>query len=226
MSQYHYKVDAAPDYSLLTISVPKGQMLKAEASSMASMDMNMRMKTRLKGGLSRLMTKESLFLNEFTAQGGDAEISLAPGPSGDIGHYDVQKNENFYLTSTSYLASAGSVNVDAKFQGFAKGFFSGEGLFMMKCSGQGDIWFNTYGALFEVEVKDEYVVDTGHIVAFTEGLDYKISKIGGYKSLFFSGEGFVARFQGEGRVWIQTKQPYALVSWADQYRITQQSNNS
>jgi uncharacterized protein (AIM24 family) len=61
MSQYHYKVDAAPDYSLLTISVPKGQMLKAEASSMASMDMNMRMKTRLKGGLSRLMTKESCF---------------------------------------------------------------------------------------------------------------------------------------------------------------------
>ena len=223
---YEFEIDAAPDYAFLTVKVPAQQMLKVEASAMASMDSNMKMKTRLKGGFGRFLAKESLFLNEFTAQNGPAEITLAPGPSGDIAHYSVQKNENFYLTSTSYLASAASVQVDTKFQGMAKGFFSGEGLFIMKCSGEGDVWFNTYGAIFEVEVKDEYVVDTGHIVAFTEGLNYNISKIGGYKSLFFSGEGFVARFQGQGRVWIQTKQPFALVNWADQYRIVQQSNHS
>ncbi len=225
MSNYEFSIDAAPDYSFLTVKVPANQTLKVEASAMASMDSNMKMKTRLKGGLGRLLAKESMFLNEFSAQGGPAEISLAPGPSGDIAHYNVQQNENFYLTSTSYLASAESVKVDTKFQGMAKGFFSGEGLFVMKCSGSGDVWFNTYGALFEVEVKDEYVVDTGHIVAFTEGLDYNISRIGGYKSLFFSGEGFVARFRGQGRVWIQTKQPFALVSWADQFRIVQRNNN-
>ena len=49
-----------------------------------------------------------------------------------------------------------------------KGFFSGESLFLIKCSGQGDLWFNTFGALFEIEVDGEYLIDTGHIVAFTE----------------------------------------------------------
>ena len=63
----------------------------------------------------------------------------------------------------------------------------------MKCSGIGDLWFNTYGAIFSVDVKGDYIVDTGHIVAFTDGLEYSISKVGGYKSLFFSGEGFVCQ---------------------------------
>ena len=70
-----------------------------------------------------------------------------------------------------------------------------ESFFLIRCSGHGDVWFNCFGAMFEIDVVDEYIIDTGHIVAFTEGLDYKISKIGGYKSLFFSGEGFVARFK-------------------------------
>ena len=88
----------------------------------------------------------------------------------------------------------------------------------MEMSGVGSLWFNYYGGIFSVDVVGEYVVDTGHIVAFTEGLDYSISRIGGYKSLFFSGEGFVCKFTGQGKVWIQTKNSMALVSWADSFR--------
>jgi len=62
------------------------------------------------------------------------------------------------------------------------------------------------------------VVDTGNIVAFTEGLEYKVSKGGGYKSLFFSGEGVVCRFSGEGKVWIQTGGVDAFLSWLHPYR--------
>ena len=87
------------------------------------------------------------------------------------------------------------------------------------------IWFNCYGAMFEVDVKDEYIVDTGHIVAFTETLQYDISSIGGYKSLFFSGEGFVARFRGQGKGWVQTKKPLSLVAWADRFRRIERSNS-
>jgi uncharacterized protein (AIM24 family) len=61
-------------------------------------------------------------------------------------------------------------------------------------------------------------------VGFTDGLDYDISKMGGYKSLFFSGEGFVARFKGQGKVWVQTKQPLGLVQWANAFRRVEKSN--
>ncbi|MGB0455066.1 MAG: TIGR00266 family protein [Bacteriovoracaceae bacterium] len=221
----NFNIEANPDYAFLTLKLDASEKVKVEASSMASTDTNVSMKTKLKGGLGRFLTKESLFINEFQAEGGPGEVTVAPGPSGDIGHYCLNGREKFYLTASSFLASAMTVEQNTKWQGFAKGFFSGESFFLIECFGEGDIWFNCYGALFEVDVKGEYVVDTGHIVAFQESLDYQISKIGGYKSLFFSGEGFVARFRGEGKVWIQTKSPMGLVAWADYYRRIERQNN-
>lgn len=222
---YQYTIDAAPDYALLNIQLPANKMLKVEASAMASMDSNIQMRTKTKGGLKRFLTKESIFLNEFTAEGAPGEIKIAPGTSGDIFCQKLQ-GQKLYLTASSYLASTPEVALNTKFQGLTKGFFSGESFFLTECSGHGQIWFNTYGAIFEVDVvNDEYIVDTSHIVAFTEGLDYSISKVGNYKSLFFSGEGFVMRFQGSGKLWIQTKNPMAFVWWADQFRIVQQRSS-
>ncbi|MCG8685972.1 MAG: TIGR00266 family protein, partial [Desulfobacterales bacterium] len=116
------------------------------------------------------------------------------------------------------VASTMGVEIETKWQGFTKGFFSGENLFLIRASGQGDLWFNTYGALIEIDVEDDYVVDTGNIVAFTEGLDYKVTKVGGYKSLFFSGEGFVCKFRGNGSVWVQTRKMPAFTSWLYPFR--------
>ena len=225
MNDINFEIKAAPDYGFLIISLPKDRTIKVEAGSMAAMDTNISMKTKLSGGLSRFLTKESLFINEFTAKEGEGEISIAPATSGDIKHYCLN-DETIYLQGSSFLASDTSIKFETKFQGFAKGFFSGESLFLIKCSGTGDLWFNTFGAVLEVDIRDEYIVDTGHIVGFTSGLDYQISRIGGYKSLFFSGEGFVCRFKGQGKVWIQTKNPSGLISWADQYRIIDQSTNN
>ena len=217
-----YKIEASPDYSFLSIKVPSDETIKVEASAMASMDTNMSMKTKLKGGFKRFLSSESLFINEFKAESAPAEISIAPGPSGDLSHYYVD-GDILYLTGSSFVASTMGVHTDTKFQGIKRSLFSGESFFLIKCHGKGDLWFNSYGAIFEVDVKGEYVVDTGHIVAFTENLEYDIKSVGGYKSLFFSGEGLVCKFRGEGKVWIQTKQPYALVSWANYYRPVKKS---
>lgn len=212
-------IEASPDYSMLSVKVPAGDKIMVEASAMAAMSSNMQMKTKLSGGFSRFLTSESIFINEFTAgESRFGEISIAPGLNGDIQHYELNGSEKLYLTASCFLASESSVTYNTKFQGLAKGFFSGESFFLMEMSGVGSLWFNYYGGIFEVDVVGEYVVDTGHIVAFTEGLDYNISHIGGYKSLFFSGEGFVCRFTGQGKVWIQTKNSMALVGWADRFR--------
>lgn len=216
-SDYAFRLEARPDFSFLTVGLNAGQTLKVEASAMATMDTNLQMKTRMRGGLGRLLTGESLFINEFTAQNGPGEIGIAPGSPGDLDHVYLENNV-IYLQNTAYVASSPSVTLETKWQGFVKGFFSGESLFLIRCSGKGDLWFNTYGAMIQVDVTGEYVVDTGHIVAFTDGLDYRISRIGGYKSLFFSGEGLVCRFSGAGRVWIQTRKLGAFASWVHPYR--------
>ena len=61
----------------------------------------------------------------------------------------------------------------------------------------------------------------GCIVAFTEGLEYRVTKFGGYKSLFFSGEGLVCQFSGQGKVWIQTRQVNAFARWVFPFRPEQ-----
>ncbi|MBN2652023.1 MAG: TIGR00266 family protein [Spirochaetales bacterium] len=214
---FKYKIEADPDYSFLTVEVPADQRLKVEASAMATMDTCFEMKTKFKGGFSRFLTGESIFINEFTSKGVPGEIGIAPGCPGDMRHVYLD-NQTIYLQNSAFVASSINIEVLSKWQGFVKGFFSGEKLFLIKCSGTGDLWFNSFGGIIEIDVTDNYVVDTGHIVAFTDGLDYNISSVGGMKSFFFSGEGLVCKFSGKGKVWIQTRKTSPFVWWANYFR--------
>jgi uncharacterized protein (TIGR00266 family) len=215
--EFKHEIISKPEFALLKLELAQGKTIKAEASSMASMDTNLVMKTKLRGGLGRFLTGESIFINEFTAEGGSGEIQLAPGPSGDIGHVFLE-NQQVFLQNGAYLASGLGVNLETQWQGMMKGFFSGGGFFLIRCSGQGDLFFNSYGAMYELDVDGDYIVDTGFIVGFTSGLDYSISRVGGYKSLFFSGEGLVCRFSGKGKVYLQTRTPSSLVYFLDAFR--------
>jgi uncharacterized protein (AIM24 family) len=48
-------------------------------------------------------------------------------------------------------------------------------------------------------------VDTGCVVAFTQGVEFDIQFVGGVKSAIFGGEGlFFATLRGPGRVWLQS----------------------
>lgn len=220
---FDFKIECKPDYGFLTVNIPSGQKLKVEAAAMASMDTNLEMKTKFRGGFSRFLGGESIFINEFTASNGNADIQIAPACPGDVEHIYLT-GETIYLQNTAFLASADTINVESKWQGFTKGFFSGESFFLIKCSGKGDLWFNSYGGIIPIDVTDGYVVDTGHIVAFTEGLTYEISRVGGYKSLFFSGEGLVCKFRGQGRVWIQTRKISPFITWVNPFRTVKSSN--
>lgn len=220
---FQYSIDCKPDFAFLTVSIPESETLKVEASAMATMDTTLKMKTKMKGGFSRFLTGESLFINEFTAEHGPGQIQIAPGAPGDMDHVYLE-GQTIFLQNSAYVASSMGVTVETKWQGFMKGFFSGESLFLIRCSGHGDLWFNTYGAMIKIEVDGEYVVDTGHIVAFTDGLEYNVGKVGGYKSLFLSGEGFVCKFRGHGTVWVQTRQVGAFTSWVWPYRPVESNN--
>ncbi len=223
-SDFVYRIDCKPDYAFLNVQIPAGKTIKVEASAMASMDTNIAMKTRFKGGFSRFLTGESLFINEFTAENGDGEINIAPGAPGDLEHVYIDGN-TIFLQGSAFVASGMEVITETKFQGLIKGFFSGQSMFLIKCSGKGDLWFNSYGGMIEIDVNGDYVVDTGYIVAFTEGLEYNVTSVGGYKSLFFSGEGLVCRFRGQGKVWIQTRQVPKFASFLYPFRPIERSND-
>lgn len=222
---FKFEIMGAPDYSFLRVQIPAQQILKVEASAMATMETQIQMKTKLKGGLGRMLRGENLFINEFTSMGAPGFMDIAPGALGDISHVYLTVGEVFYLQSSAFVASTYEIKTESQWQGFTKGFFSGAGLFLIRCTGPGDLWFNSFGGLFPLDVEGEMFVDNGHVVAFSSGLDYEITKMGGYKSLFLSGEGLVCRFQGEGRVWVQNRQLPAFAAWIHPFRRVQRNDN-
>ena len=224
-SNLQYEIQLRPDFSLLKVSLEQGQKVYAEPSAMAAMSPNLKLKAGFKGGalksLGRLMGGESMIVNTFSAENGPGEVLFAPGHMGDTQHYRLTGG-SLYLQRGAYMANSEGVEISGKWQG-AKGFFSGEGLVLLKATGTGDVFFNSYGAILEIDVTDDYIVDTGYIVAFEDTLQYRVSVLpglrgGGIKRLFFSGEGLVCRFSGQGKVWVQTRYVIPFLSWIDSFR--------
>ena len=210
-------VEFEPSYAMLTVELRRGESIKAETGAMVaqqSVEMQTGSSGGIFGGLRRMMGGESFFVNTFTAEREDGWVSLAPPTPGDIRSFDLPQGKNLFIQSGSFLACTENVQTDSKFQGF-RGFFSGESLFFIRAfseSGAGTVYYNAYGAIKRVAVQPgrELVVDTGHLVAFSDDVQYSIGKVGGLRSLVAGGEGLVMKFQGSGNVWIQTRNMASL----------------
>ena len=233
MSNINYEITQSPDFALVNVNLESGQQIFAEPGAMASMSSNIHMKAGFKGGLKATMGRafggESVIMNTFTSEGGPGEITLAPGCPGDALHYRLDNN-SLMLQRGAFVAHGEGVEITGKWQG-AKGFFSGEGLVLLKAHGNGDLFFNSYGAIIEIDVTEDYIVDTSYIVAFEDTLDYNISVVPGLrmggkiKSFFFGGEGLVCKFNGQGKVWIQTRAVTSFLSWVNPFRPTKNNDN-
>jgi uncharacterized protein (TIGR00266 family) len=227
-SEFAYQIEHAPAYASLSLKLKPNQTVRVESGAMAAMDGSIQMKSKVKGGLmkgiGRMLGGESLFVSEFTAADKPGELIISPQVPGDIQHYQLDGSRSLMVQSSGFVAASPSVQIDTKFQG-ARGFFSGESLFLLRVTGTGDFWFSSYGAILEIPVSGEYVVDTGYIVAFEETLQYKVELLGGlsFKGLrtgILGGEGLVCRFQGTGKLWIQSRQLYPLISFFQPFRPT------
>jgi len=200
-----------PDSAIARVIFNAREELVAEAGAMIAMNGYLNVSTTLRqgkgggilGGLKRMFAGESLFLSVFRSPTAGCELFLAPKLLGDIFHYQVS-NVGLVVQATSYLASGSDVDIELGFQGF-KSLFSGESIFWLNISGKGDLLLSSFGAIYEIEVDGEYVVDTGHIVAFEKTLNFEIGKPGSsWLGAFLGGEGLVCRFKGKGRLFCQT----------------------
>jgi uncharacterized protein (TIGR00266 family) len=206
-----------PDSAIAKIQMSPQEELVAEAGSMVAMSGLINTSTTLRkgkggglmGGLKRMLAGESLFLSVFRTGSDAGEVFLAPKMLGDILPYQM-KGVELVVQATGYLASTPGIDVEVGFQGF-KSFFSGESIFWLRMSGQGMVLLSSFGGIYEIDVDGEYVVDTGHVVAFEKTLDFAISKANNsWAGAIFGGEGLVCRFKGRGKIYCQTHNPGAF----------------
>lgn len=215
-----YKIKYQPSYAMLVVDLKENEEITGEAGAMTYMSPTIDVQTRRRErsilgtiGLS-ILGGQSLFVNDYVARGGPGQIGLAAAPVGDIRVMNVEPGRGFIVQKAAYLASTETIDLDVKWEGFTKGLF-GQGLFMIRITGSGDLFINTFGAIdrHELQPGEELVVDNFHLVAFSDSCDYQVERIGGWKETILSGEGFITRIRGPGEVYIQTKNLREFVDW-------------
>ena len=223
----HYIIRSQPSYSLLEVTLGAGEQLVTEAGAMAWMTANIDVQTSSRGGIlsglgRAVLSGESFFQNTYEAREDGGTIGLAPGQPGDVMAYQLDGG-SLLLEKGAYLASTPGVTTSSDFQGL-RGLFN-EGMFILRVSGTGQLFFNAYGDIQEINVEGSYIIDNGHAVAWEPTLEYRLTRAGRIRSFLFSDQ-IIMEFSGHGKLWVQSRNPRSLSDWVFPFRgVKSQSND-
>jgi uncharacterized protein (TIGR00266 family) len=215
-----FEIKYRPSYSMLVVNLEQGETITGEAGAMTYMDPTIEPHTRkreksLLGSLGMaIIGRQSFWVNDYMATNGPGEVGLVAAPVGDIETLEVKPSQGYVIQKAAYIASTQNVDLDIKWEGFTKGLF-GQGLFMIKVTGDGTLFINTFGAVDKHTLKagQTMIVDNFHLVAFSDTCSYKVTKFGGLKETILGGEGLVTQITGPGDIYIQTKNLREFVDW-------------
>jgi len=212
------RIEGGKAFGHIHVELEPGESITAESDAMSSMAADLDMTAKLNGGLIKgLLRKffggESLFINTFTNNTPQTKhLTLVQGTPGETRELKLSGGDKMYFQPGAYIASTPGVHVGMQWAGF-KSAISREGLFKLVASGEGSVWFGSYGALLEKQIDGSFIVDTSHLVAYEPGVKLNLQLSGGIFSSFFSGEGLVSRMDGKGKIIIQTRSMSGLAGW-------------
>ncbi|GAB4530578.1 MAG: TIGR00266 family protein [Pleurocapsa sp.] len=206
-----------PAFAAIFITLEPGESITAEAGAMASMDSQIDMKTEFSGGIiaglaRKFLGGESLFVNVFSNNSRQyLKLVLTQSVVGDIEAIELAGKE-IYFQPGAYIARTPGVKIGVKWAGFAS-WFAGEGLFKLKLSGQGKVFFGAYGGITKKAINGDFIVDNSHLVAYEPGIKMGIKLSNGLIGSITSGEGFVNRLTGRGNIYLQSRSISGLVGF-------------
>ncbi|WAJ36455.1 TIGR00266 family protein [Pseudomonas sp. GOM7] len=218
--QLEYEILGSSAQSVEIILDP-GETVIAEAGAMNYMTEGVRFETRMGDGSSsgllgklwsagkRMLTGESLFMTHFSNAGKtQARVAFAAPYPGTVVPIDLaQVGGRLICQKDAFLCAAYGTRIGISFaKRIGAGFFGGEGFVLQKLEGDGLAFVHAGGTVIRKELNGETLrLDTGCLVAFSDGLDYDIALAGGLRSMLFGGEGLLlATLKGTGTVWIQS----------------------
>ena len=212
-------------FPMVRVSLEAGESLKAESGAMVAasptIDVDSRMEVGLLGALSRrVLTGEKFFFQTLRASRGAGEVLLAPTVPGDIVLLELDGLTEYLVQKDGFLAGGEDIRIESRLQSLSRGLLGGEGFFLLKVGGQGQLMLNSFGAIHRISLQpdEEYIVDNSHLVAWAATTSYSVEKAAsGWIASLTSGEGFVCRFRGPGLVYIQSRNPGGFGAWIRQF---------
>jgi len=213
-----YEIRYKPAFAAIFISLSPGDSIIAESGAMVSMDAQLSLKTSFSGGffsglLKKFFGGESLFVNTYTNNTNQTlQLVLTQSAIGDISNIDLLGGKEICFQPGAYIAHTPGVKIGIEWAGITS-WLAGEGLFKLKLSGEGRVFFGAYGGLTQKRINGEFIVDTGHLVAYEPGLKMKLGLPGGLIGSITSGEGLVNRISGQGDIYLQSRSIDGLVNY-------------
>lgn len=168
--------------------------------------------TETKGGsagkaLGRMLSGESLFMSQYTAQG-PAEIAFTSSFPGRIVARVLQAGESVICQKGAFLCATLGVELSAHVQKkLGAGLAGGEGFIMQKVTGPGLAFFEIDGYCPEYDLApgEQIVCDTGVLAMMDATCQMDVQIVKGAKNLLLGGEGLVDTvITGPGKVYLQT----------------------
>jgi uncharacterized protein (TIGR00266 family) len=211
------RIEGRPAFAHIHLTLEPGESLIAESDAMATMSADLDMDAKLSGGLvsavaRRVFAGESLFVNTFANRTQrPLQMTLVQSTPGDICRLDLTGG-SVCLQPGAYIASTPGLDLGVRYAGMGS-FIGREGLFKLQVSGTGSLWYGAYGGLVEKHIDGEYIVDSGHLVAYGPEMKLRVQLAGGVFSSLFGGEGLVTRVEGRGPITLQTRSLSGLASW-------------
>ncbi len=182
---------------LLRVDLDPGDEVAAERGSMVMMDAGLILKGKTRGGFFKSLARK--FLNDETFF------------------------QQWIAAEDQAGAATAGIDISAKAQGLGRAILSDSGgFFIMKAEGAGTLAVSGFGSLEEVEVTPDrpLLIDNGHLVAWDASLDYEITLQTGRSGLAgrligsqLTGEGFVLKFSGSGRVILSSRSQGSFLDW-------------
>lgn len=211
-----------PAFAVARLTLAKGESVKAETGAMAAMSAGIEIEAKMEGGLFKALKRsalggDSFFVTTYSASADNAWVDVAANLPGDIAILEVSPDRGVAVTKGSWLANEASITMDTQWGG-SENFFGGESGFIAHMTGQGKVVVASYGAidLHTLAAGETFTVDSGHIVAYDDGVGLEAKTAGGFMNAIKSGEGFVVEMRGPGRVWTQSRNPSGLINWLTQ----------
>lgn len=217
------------------LELDPGETVYSESGGMAWMSGNIAMQTSGRGGglggmFKRAISGESLFLVEYTSQGGKGIVAFASDFPGKIVPVHLGEGQQMITQRQAFLCAEKTVGLDIHFRRkLGSGIFGGEGFVMQKLTGPGVAFVCLDGEIMEYTLDANQVlkVDTGHVAMYEPTVSFDIEMMRGFRNILFGGEGlFLATLRGPGRVWLQTMPTINLAKAIAEYLPKTSSGNT
>lgn len=208
-------------FAVVRCHLEAGEQIRVEAGAMLATSHGVALAAKVEGGLMRglarkMLTDENLYTTTYTAPEFGGWVDLAHSLPGDVAVVPVRPEAALMIAKGSWIASNGEVEIQTKWGGM-KNLIGGEGAFLVRAQGQGQLVLGCYGAIdsYALDPGETIVIDNGHVVAYEETVGHTLRRAVEGKTMQSrkSGEGLVYEFTGPGRVLTQSRNPEALIDY-------------